>query len=172
MNRDPFRMKHSRPVSRKGPPGMRGHPILQRKKAVQIFSRGVRGLSSRSPKKRFRSVDALCESAVLLRNTSGALRKLSSFLLSERNTHVRKRTLRAITNLAKTQEDCSYVVPALEEIILHGNSSERVEAARALRAVGDPGCIVCLNAAIEEEPFPNARQEMAETVRYFRGLEF
>lgn len=165
-------MKHSRPVFRKGPLGMRGHPILRRKKAAQIFNRGVRGLLSRSPKKRFRSIDALCESAVLLRNTSEALRKLSSSLLSERNTHVRKRMLRAITNLVKTQEDCSYVVPALEEVILHGSSSERMDAARALRAVGDPGCIVCLNAAMEEEPFPKARQEMAATVNYFRSIEF
>ncbi|MBD3389484.1 hypothetical protein GF415_00830 [Candidatus Micrarchaeota archaeon] len=165
-------MKHSRPVSRKGPLGITGHPILRCKKAAQIFRRGMRGLSSRSPKKRFRSVDALCESAVLLRNTPEALEKLSGSLLSEKNTDVRKRMLRAINYLAKTQEDCSYVVPALEEVILHGSSSERVEAARALRVVGDPGCIVCLNAAIEEEPFSRARQELAATVRYFRRLEF
>ncbi|MFP3949887.1 MAG: hypothetical protein ACLFUZ_02205 [Candidatus Micrarchaeia archaeon] len=172
MKRDPFRMKHSRPVLRRDIPEMGGHPILRRKKATQIFVRGMRGLSSRSPKKRFRSVDALHESAISLGNTSEALKKISTSLLSEKNIHVRKRMLMAIRMLAKTQEDCSYVVPALEEVILHGTSAERVEAARALRAVGDPGCIVCLNAAIEDEPIKKARQEMAETVRYFRSLEF
>ena len=136
---------------------------LRKARAEKDFSSSLAKLGARAATSRRDAAQRILLLSGFVNSPERALEHVSARLDKETNPPVRYVLLDVVEKLASSGADCSIALPVLQTLLLEGGSPERMRVARILREMHDTSSLVFVNAALEGNSFPRAREELERT---------